>query len=69
MTRVSLKELGRSRQLAFARETRGDIESRELHLACFTHQDVVRLDVLMDLAAPVGDDPRDEWQKKPCERA
>src|SRR5258707_11175562 len=49
----SCDELGRSRQLAFARETRGDIETRELHLACFTYEDIVRLDVLMDQAALV----------------
>src|SRR5258708_36641310 len=49
----SCDELGRSRQLAFARKTRGDSETRELHITCFTYEDIVRLDVLMYQAALV----------------
>jgi hypothetical protein len=44
----SRDELGWSWQLAFARKTRGDIETRELRITCFTYEDIVRLDVLMD---------------------
>jgi hypothetical protein len=49
----SCDELGRSRQLTFARKTRGDIETRELQITCSTDEDIVRLDVLMDQAALV----------------
>src|SRR5579864_6468319 len=49
----SCNELGWSRQLALARETRGDVETCEVHLACFTYEDIVRLNVLMDQAALV----------------
>jgi hypothetical protein len=49
----SCDELGRSRQLAFARKTRGDIETLELQITCSTYEDIVRLDILMDQAALV----------------
>ena len=46
-------ELGRRWRLTFARKTRRDPETRELHITCFTYEDIVRLDVLMDQAALV----------------